>query len=309
MGRKARDPRQLDGVLVLSKPKGPSSAACLEPIKRQFGQRKIGHAGTLDPMAEGVLLVLLGQATKIAPYLTGGRKTYSGQLRLGQSTDTYDAEGVVLSEAPWDRLSPDAVREAILAWREETTQTVPPVSAAKHQGQPLYALARAGREIPAKVRDMTVFSVEVLWVDLPLAAFRVCVSPGVYIRSLVHSLGMRMGCGAHLTALIREASHPFGLGQAHGLDELLANPEALADTVIPLRDALPHWPRVRLSAEQAALVKDGVRLPAAGLELEGAEHSQAMFMAPDGSPLALAEKLPGDGESTWAVLRGLWQAE
>lgn len=307
MGRKKRDPRQLDGVLILDKPPGPTSAACLERIKHRLGQRKIGHAGTLDPLATGVLVVLLGQGTKLGPYLTGGRKTYSGQLRLGLCTDTYDSEGVVQEERPWEHLDPQAVREAVLSWREQTQQVVPPVSAAKHQGRPLYALARAGLDVPVKVKAIEISRVEVLSVDLPLVRFRVGVSAGSYIRSLVHSLGMRLGCLAVLTALTREASHPFDLGQAHGLDEVLAEPEAFAGKVIPLADALPHWPRVRLTAEQAALVQNGVQLPAAAAALDGTPGPRAMLLAASGEPLALAELVERDGAPRWAVLRGLWQ--
>ncbi|MEW5772234.1 MAG: tRNA pseudouridine(55) synthase TruB [Thermodesulfobacteriota bacterium] len=306
MGRRRRDPRQLDGVLILDKPGGPTSAACLTGIKR-LGQGKIGHAGTLDPMATGVLVVLLGQGTKLGPYLTGAGKTYSGQLRLGLSTDTYDIEGKVQEERPWRHLDPGTVAEAVLAWRDETEQVVPPVSAAKHEGRPLYALARAGEDVPVKVKSIEISRVEVLSVDLPLVSFRVGVSAGAYIRSLVHSLGMRLGCLATLTALTREASHPFDLGQAHRLDEVLAEPEALASKVIPLTDALPHWPRARLTAEQEALVKNGVQLPAAAVALDGSPGPRAMLLRPSGEPLALAELVERDGAPWWAVLRGLWQ--
>ena len=307
MGRKRRDPRQLDGVLILDKPSGPTSAACLEDIKHRLGQYKIGHAGTLDPMATGVLVALLGQGTKLGPYLTGAGKTYSGQMRLGLATDTYDIQGTVTEERPWEHLAPGDVEKAVLSWRDETEQVVPPVSAAKHQGRPLYALARAGKEVPVKVKAIEISRVEVLSVDLPLVSFRVGVSAGTYIRSLVHSLGMRMGCLATLTALTREASHPFDLGQAHRLEEVLAEPEALGRKVIPLTDALPHWPRARLTAEQAALVKNGAQLPAAAVALDGPPGPQAMLLAPDGAPLALAERIERDGAPWWAVLRGLWQ--
>lgn len=307
MGRPRRGARQLDGVLILDKPAGPTSAACLTEIKRRLGQGKIGHAGTLDPMATGVLVALLGQGTKLGAYLTGAGKTYSGQMRLGLATDTYDIQGAVREERPWEHLAPAAVAAAVLAWRDEKEQTVPPVSAAKHQGRPLYALARAGKEVPVKVKAIEISRVEVLSVDLPLVSFRVGVSAGVYIRSLVHSLGMRMGCLATLTALTREASHPYDLGQACRLEEVLAEPEALASKVIPLTDALPHWPRARLTAEQAALVKNGAQLPAAAVALSGPPGPRAMLLTPAGEPLALAGQIEREGAPWWAVLRGLWQ--
>ena len=152
---------QQHGILVLNKPKGLSSAQCLSRIKR-LGQKKIGHAGTLDPMATGVLIVMLGHATKLSNYLLeGGVKTYGGTLRLGVTTDTWDAEGSIVSEMPLsaEDLAPgsaleQAARKDIAAWLEVTEQPVPPYSAAKHQGQPLYKLARAGMEVPQKVKQI-----------------------------------------------------------------------------------------------------------------------------------------------------------
>ena len=135
---------QLHGVLVLDKPSGPTSARCLSLLKR-LGQKKIGHAGTLDPLASGVLLVLLGQGTKIASHLLAdGGKIYSGVLRLGQESDTWDSQGRILRELPWQQVSEAAVRAEVGAWRELTEQEVPAYSAAKHEGQPLYKLARKG---------------------------------------------------------------------------------------------------------------------------------------------------------------------
>lgn len=302
-------PAQLDGLLVLHKPAGPTSTDCLNSIKRALGQKKIGHAGTLDPMATGVLVVLLGQGTKLAPYLSEGRKTYRGELLLGRTTDTYDIQGQILSEAPWEHLSADDIRAAVLGWQDETRQEVPPVSAAKHQGRPLYALHRAGREVPVKTRDMTIFGVEILSMHLPRVSFRVTCSAGTYIRSLAHSLGRRLGCGAALSELEREASHPFTLDQAHDLKTVLADPERFASLVLPLAQSLPHWPRLRLTGQQAGLVRNGAWLPASLFPAHPAEaDSRAMFLAPDGAPLALADVKKRGQDLCWSILRGLWQA-
>ena len=292
---------QLHGVLVLDKPKGPTSARCIGAIKR-LGQKKIGHAGTLDPMATGVLVVLLGEATKIAGHVMDGEKTYLGTLRLGQTTDTYDAEGTVTAEAPWEHLTPEAVREAITAWRGETRQEVPPYSAAKHQGRPLYALARKGLDAPVKEKDISVFDAQVVSLDLPSATFRVRVSTGTYIRSLVHSLGKRLGCGAVLTALTREASSPFRLEGAHGLDTVLAAPETLPERIIPLAAALPDWPVVTLDAAAAVLVGQGVRLPVTDPQPAG---TRVLLADTTGRPLALAQATDTDDGPRWAILRGL----
>ena len=239
---------QLDGVLVLNKPSGPTSARCLSALKR-LGQRKIGHAGTLDPMASGVLLVLLGQGTKIASHLLAdGGKVYSGQLRLGLTTDTWDIQGEVLTESPWQQVTEADVRAEVAHWLTLHEQEVPAYSAAKHEGQSLYKLARKGKEVPKKVKSMEISQADVLEVELPFVRFRVACSSGTYIRSLAHSLGMRLGCGAVLTELTREYSHPFGLEVACGLDELSADPGLLVKHLRPLAEEPPRpasvtaWP-------------------------------------------------------------------
>lgn len=309
--RKKRSAEQLDGLLVLNKPSGPTSAACLNDIKHRLKQYKIGHGGTLDPMAEGVLLVLLGHATKLASYLSGGTKTYSGTFRLGMTTDTLDIQGKVLETAPVEATPEDVERE-INHWKELTEQEVPAYSAAKHEGKPLYALARAGEETPVKIKPIAISHVETLDVRMPEASFRVSCSAGTYIRSLVHSLGIRMGCGATLTSLVRESSEPFTLARAHDLEDVLENPESFPEKVIPLGDTLPHWPRYRLTEPLAGLVKNGSWLPVSsrpGEPLAGELGDRAMLLDPEGGPLALVEAKLQDDKPKWAILRGLWNRD
>lgn len=307
----ARPPRlpQLHGVLVLNKPSGPTSARCLTALKR-LGQKKIGHAGTLDPLASGVLLVLLGQATKLSSHLmAGGGKIYSGVLRLGRTTDTWDSQGQVLAEAPWEHVSGDDVRREISLWREAREQPVPPYSAAKHEGQPLYKLARKGAAAPAKVKHMEISQADTLDVSLPFVRFRVACSSGTYIRSLAHSLGMRLGCGAVLTELTREYSHPFGLDAARDLRDLTADPALLASSLRPIAEALPHWPRVELTPEQAARVRNGIAVPCAATPSDNgtaAEEDGLALLLVQGEALALARREDAPGGLCWAVLRGLW---
>jgi tRNA pseudouridine55 synthase len=302
-------PAQQHGLLVLDKPKGPTSAGCLERVKKRLGQRKIGHAGTLDPMASGVLLVLLGKCTKLAPYMQEGRKVYAGELVLGTATDTYDMEGEVTGEAAWEHLEPAQVQDEVAHWRTLTSQIVPPYSAAKHKGQPLYRLSREGKTPPVKEKPVEIFRAEVLSMDLPRVRFRVECGSGTYIRSLVHSLGIRLGCGAVLSELIREQSHPFSLDRAVGLESLLEEPERLAERVIPPADALPHWPAVTLDRRQADQVRNGAMLehtPALSPGAPFAPGLRARFLAPDGALLALVEARLRDGAPVWAILRGLW---
>ena len=298
-------------MLVLNKPSGPTSTACLNDIKHQLKQFKIGHAGTLDPMAEGVLLVLLGHGTKLAPYLTSGTKTYVGTFRMGITTDTLDIQGKIIKEAPVTTTAEDVERE-ILYWKELTEHEVPAYSAAKHKGKPLYALAREGKETPVKIKPIVISHVEVLDVRMPEAVFRVSCSAGTYIRSLVHSLGLRMGCGAVLTSLNRESSEPFGLDQAHDLKDVLKSPDSFSDMVIPLRDTLPHWPRYKLTEPLAGLVKNGAWLPVndePGQLLAGSPGDQAFLLDHEDRPLALVEAKLQDGKPKWGILRGLWQQD
>lgn len=295
---------QQHGILVLNKPQGLSSARCLSRLKR-IGQRKIGHAGTLDPMASGVLLVLLGHATKLSGHLmAGGVKVYRGTLELGRITDTWDAEGTVMETRPWQGVDEAELRAVVASWQGCSEQEVPPFSAAKHQGQPLYKLSRAGKETPVKRKMIDIAQAEVLRVELPFASFRVVCSSGTYIRSLAHSLGMRLGCGAVLTELTREYSHPFGLEQAYPLDTLVDEPERLGERVLPLVAALPHWPRIRVSVQEEAAVRNGIALPASiAPELACVPGDKAVLLDPQEQPLALAEAAPGQ---VWQVLRGLW---
>jgi tRNA pseudouridine55 synthase len=325
LSKKKTDPRQIDGVLALNKPKGPTSAACLGMIKRKLGQPKIGHAGTLDPMAEGVLLVLLGQATKISSYLLDfGQKIYGATLEFGVRSDTWDAEGRILDDpapeflqnALQAALSSGALSERTLgaeiaAWLGKLTQEVPPYSAAKHQGKPLYALARKGLDTPVKTKTVEISRAELEWFRPPLARFRVACSSGTYIRSLAHSLGVRFGCGAMLKELTREYSHPFSLDQAVNLDDLLADPDLLPQKARGIRYALPALPAVALSAEMAG------RLRAGGFirpeELPPISGDKALFLGPDGRELCLAEQKTPPGRTAremaqmvWGVGRGLW---
>lgn len=316
MARRSRrrgSDRQLHGVLVLHKPEGPTSAACLERVKHVCGQPRIGHAGTLDPLATGVLVVLLGQATKLSNYLTGAEKSYVGELELGRTTDTYDIQGTETGRADWSAITPDAVAAAVAAWKHDATQEVPAYSAAKHQGQPLYKLAREGRDAPVKVKDITIFEAEAVSTHLPRCIFRVRCSAGAYVRSLVHSLGIRLGCGAVMTALTRTQSHPFTLDMAVSLDEVLAEPERLGERIIPLEHALPHWPRVALDAGRAEELKRSGRLPwEPGTDdaRAFAPGRRALFLDQHGKALGLMETgiEKTGGAAVWTVLRGLWEA-
>ncbi|MFW6216249.1 MAG: tRNA pseudouridine(55) synthase TruB [Desulfohalobiaceae bacterium] len=291
---------------MLDKPQGPTSAACLEKIKRRLKQKKIGHAGTLDPMAQGVLLVLLGQGTKLAPYLTEGKKVYQGWLRLGLETDTLDIDGQILAHYDWQHVQPEDVRQELQAWTELHSQKIPVYSAAKHQGQPFYKLQRQGREVPAKYKSITIDQAQVLDLSLPNVHFRVTCSTGTFIRSLAHSLGMRLGCGAVLTELQREASQPFSLEQATSLQAILQEPECLPELVLPIARALPHWPRITLEPEQAKLVGQGRRLSLQETHAASpwTPGTRALLQTRGQEPVALVQLQGEKGQAYWEILRG-----
>lgn len=297
-----RPARQLDGVLVLNKPAGPTSAHCLNIIKR-MGQKKIGHGGTLDPMATGVLLVLLGQATKLSSWLLGaGRKIYVGEARLGVETDTWDATGAVIDEKPAHGLDEAEIGAQINAWTALSSQEVPPYSAAKYKGKPLYHYARRGMEAPKKVKNIKIHAADMLGWEMPVARFRVVCDSGAYIRSLAHSLGERLGCGASLCGLVREYSHPFQLEEAVDLESIMDDPAILERNVRPLEDALPHWPRVELDETALNKVKNGIAIRAASNSAKNA------FLCRNGRACALGVLAADDRGLVWKVARGLWNS-
>ncbi len=213
-------PDLLHGFLVIDKPEGWTSHDVVARIRRLTGLRRVGHAGTLDPMATGVLPVALGQATKLLEYLSEADKSYRATVRLGLTTDTDDATGAPVRERPWQHLTEEAVRRA-LAEFVGTVQQVPPVySAIKRGGVPLHRLARRGRPVEAPPRTVTIYRIEVCSVALPDVTIEITCSKGTYIRSLARDLGERLGSGGHLRALRRLRTGPFDLHTAHTLDEV-----------------------------------------------------------------------------------------
>ena len=289
-----------DGVLVIHKPKGPTSTACLNKVKRALGAKKAGHAGTLDPMASGVLLLLLGQATKLSSYLMN-RKIYSGSIELGRTTDTWDAEGATLETKKVDNITLLQVKQAVEDWLDQTEQAVPSYSAAKHQGQPLYKLSREGKPVPQKTKTIEIFRAELLDFTSPYIKFRVECSSGTYIRSLAHSLGIRLGTGATLTELIREYSHPFTLEQAVSVEEACEAPDSALAKLIGIADALAGWPRIHLNPIESGAVQNGNQI---ACPEDFTSDGQVLLLTETGEPLALAEK---NGMNMLKVLRGLWR--
>jgi tRNA pseudouridine55 synthase len=255
----------LDGALLLDKPLGLSSNAALQQAKRLFGATKAGHAGTLDPLASGLLIALFGEATKFAGPLLDGDKEYLATLQLGATTTTGDAEGRVLEQRPVESTRED-LEQVLGRFRGDIDQVPPMYSALKRDGVPLYKLARRGEEVARPPRRVTIAQLELRAFHSPRVDLRVRCSKGTYIRSLAQDIGAALGCGAHLAALRRTASGRFRIEDAAGLDALAAMAPAQREgRLLPLADLLAELPRAELDAEAAARLRQGQALPMAGL--------------------------------------------
>lgn len=245
----------ISGVLLIDKPSGPSSNAVLQRAKRLFGSRRAGHTGTLDPLASGLLVIGLGEATKFAAALLDADKAYRARMKLGVRTATGDAEGAVLASTPVD-VSRSALLETLERFRGEIEQVPPRHAAIKHKGRPLYEYARRGEEVPRKPRRVVIHRLELEEFVEDSAVLLVECSKGTYIRSLAEDIGSALGCGAHLTSLERTAVGPFRLDRALKLETLEAlSPAGRRAQVLPPEALLGSWPRLTLGPE--AVVKFG----------------------------------------------------
>jgi len=248
--------RSLNGVLMLDKAPGASSNAALQQAKRLYQAAKAGHAGTLDPLATGLLPVLFGEATKFSSDLLDADKSYAAEIRLGVSTATADAEGEVTAQRPVC-VTPDELAATLLHFNGTMLQIPPLYSALKHAGKPLYAYARAGIDIERPPRQITVRELALQWFEGDRLALTVTCSKGTYIRSIAHDLGEMLGCGAHLTALRRTAVGRYGLDSAHSLERLEAMAADERDRcLLPVDTLLQNLPEVSLEpAEEARFVR------------------------------------------------------
>ena len=212
----------MDGILNVDKPYGITSMEVVRRVKRASGVKRVGHGGTLDPIATGVVTVSLGQATRVMEYLLDGGKEYSAVIELGAATDTYDALGEVTQRRDWSSVEREAVEGVLDDFRGAVEQVPPMYSALKRGGKRLYDLARAGIEVPREPRPVEVHDIELTEWDPPLVGVRVSCGRGFYMRSLAHDLGQALGCGAHLKSLVRLRSGAFRLEDASTLEEIEA---------------------------------------------------------------------------------------
>ena len=284
------------GILNIDKPAGMTSHDVVNRVRRLSGQRRVGHAGTLDPLATGVLVICVGWATRLSEYLMGGTKRYRTTARLGVTTDTYDAEGSVVFEADPGDVSLARVNCALESFEGEIEQIPPMYSAVKHKGTPLYKLARRGEAVTRSARSVHIYELSVADWDPPDVALEVICSKGTYIRSLVHDLGEKLGCGAHLTALTRLSSGSFRVDEATSLEELaVAFEQGRARALLyPLKKALEGFAMLTVDDETAGRIRHGQ-----AVEGPPPEHDTvALALSSFGKPLAV---LKYDGST------GRWQ--
>jgi tRNA pseudouridine55 synthase len=278
----------MNGVLVVDKPGGITSFDVVARVRRALGERRVGHTGTLDPMATGVLPVCVGEATKLVPFLMGGDKEYEAEVRLGITTDTLDATGTVTAETNADHVSLGDVEHALEGFRGTILQRPPMHSALRVNGRRLYELARQGVEVDREARPVVVHAIEILHFEAPRLGLRVRCGKGTYIRSLAADLGAVLGVGAHLTALRRTRVGPFTVGHCTTLEAL--------DPATPLltpAEALADHATVPLDALQMRDVRDGKLRVIAQLPVPDGAGSHVRLLGPDGTLVAVAEAHAG----------------
>jgi tRNA pseudouridine55 synthase len=211
----------LDGAILIDKPVGPTSHDVVDAIRRRFQIKKVGHCGTLDPNATGLLIVVLGRGTKLSEKLMGDDKVYEGTIKFGETTDSYDADGELTASLPVPRLTLEQLNEEAARFIGDQMQMPPMVSAIKKNGVPLYKLARKGIEIEREPRLIHIYNFRFTNYAEPLGEFRVACTKGTYVRSIAHDLGQKLGCGAHLATLRRSVSGKFDVADATKLDDVL----------------------------------------------------------------------------------------
>ncbi|UCC65703.1 MAG: tRNA pseudouridine(55) synthase TruB [Anaerolineae bacterium] len=294
------------GILNVNKPAGVTSHDVVAAIRRAARVRRVGHAGTLDPLATGVLLVCLDQATRVSRYLVASDKVYRAHVRLGQMTDTDDAEGQVTRQQPVPaHLDAAAIEEALAGFVGQIDQLPPRYAAIKQDGVPLYRLARQGFDPQPTPRQVVVHAISLLaWHD-PDLTVEVHCGPGTYIRALARDLGEQLGCGGHLAGLVRLRSGAFSLETATDLDQALrrlqspAGPD-VADILWPLDAALTGLARMAVDAETEERLRHGQQVAGPPPQPDESQPALRRVYADDGTLVAIARYDPGTG---------LWQPE
>ena len=247
------------GILNINKPRGITSFAVVKLVRKLTGVKRVGHAGTLDPVADGVLPVCLGQATRIVEYLVGAPKVYYATVRLGAATDTYDSEGAVTATGDWSAISEEQVAAALRSFTGTIQQLPPMYSALKFAGQPLYAYARAGKTAPREERTVNVYRLELRRFAPPIVELYMEAGRGAYVRSLAHDLGEQLGCHAHLERLTRLRTGPFDVEHALTLETFqeAVKQGTWEDLLQPVDFVLESWYAALLAEDHSRAVRQG----------------------------------------------------
>jgi len=273
MGRRRQRGRDVQGILLLDKPLGITSNKALQRVKNIYFAKKAGHTGSLDPQADGLLPICFGAATKVTAFLLDADKRYWVRIKLGETTETADAEGEVLQTRPTEGVTEEALRKALEPFRGEIQQVPPMYSALKHKGERLYNLARKGVEVERAPRTVTIHELKLTAWERPEFELEVHCSKGTYIRTLAEDIGELLGCGAHVVALRRTGLGPYDAADMISMESIEAKAEegnaALDAMLLPVDSALAHWPGVHLSADSAFYLRQGQAVLAPNAPTEG----------------------------------------
>ena len=292
----------VEGILNVNKPRGMASFAVVSLVRRLTGVRRVGHAGTLDPIADGVLPICIGRhATRIVEYLVDAPKVYRARILLGVATDTYDSEGEVVATGDPSGVTRAQLETALRPFVGEIQQVPPMYSALKYEGQPLYRYARAGKTVPREARTVAIYRLELLDFESPLVEIEMECGRGAYVRTVAQDLGERLGCGGHLVGLTRLRSGPFLLEEAIGVEELeeVARHDAWQEVLSGVDRVLESWDAALLGQEHTIDVRQGRPLVLIPARPEAAE------VAPDALCRAYSEAgtflgiLRYGGEGRW----------
>lgn len=294
MSRRNPKGRDINGIVLLDKDTGLSSNAALQKVKRLFFAKKAGHTGSLDPLASGILPICLGQATKVAQFLLDDDKRYFVRAKLGENTDTYDCEGVVITSQPFEQLNQDEIMAAALSFKGNILQVPPMYSALKKDGQPLYKLARQGIEVERPARPVTIHDINVISYEQGVITLDVSCSKGTYIRSLIQDIGDKLGCGAHVIELRRTGFAHLDISETIKFFELEAlvteDYRQLDAHIFPSENMLPNIQDASLDLQQTIDIKFGRAVKSGQL---GEQHTVKLF-DPDHEFLGVGE-LSKDG--------------
>lgn len=289
----------MDGILVIDKASGPTSFDVVRMVRKRANQKKVGHAGTLDPLASGLLVVCLGQATRLVPYLMDGEKTYAVRIALGRGTDTLDADGEVTETKAVPSFDESGLREVLRGFIGQIEQTPPKYSAIKQNGEALYKKARRGERVDVSPREVVIHAIDIDHLTDTDIALTIRCEKGTYIRSLARDIAVRLGTVGHVTVLRRTATSGFQLADALSFEQLKQPDIDLSKHLLPLSKGAAHLLHIELSEADERAIRFGQSIPFADSEALAPSQTAAL-MSEDGELVALAEHR-GDGLKPFRV--------